>query len=420
MPENTRWQACDPVIIRAPLGYTRNLMALDVSAIQAALADEGVDGWLLYDFHGSNPIATRIAGLNGSGKMTTRRWYYLVPRTGTPRKLVHAIESRTLQALPGDTLIYAGRAALERHLATLLGGMRRLAMEFSPDCAIPYVSRVDAGTVDLVRKHGVDVVSSGDLVQRFEASWDAAALATHREASEKLYRVKDLAFAEIASSLRNGSAITEYDIQQRMAQAFTDEGLIADAPPMVAAQEHAGDPHYMPTRERHRPIRRNELVLLDLWGKLPVPGAVFADISWTGFTGTVAPSDVLTVFDTVARARDAALHFVQDGARAGRDMRGWQVDQAARRVLEEAGYSKHILHRTGHSLGEEVHGNGVHMDDYETHDDRRLLPGLGFTIEPGLYFETFGIRSEINMYVSERDAQVTGPVQDRLVMLDVG
>jgi Xaa-Pro dipeptidase len=393
-------------------------MALDVTAIQAALDAEGVDGWLLYDFHGSNPIATRLAGLNGAGKMTTRRWYYLVPRNGTPRKLVHAIESRTLAALPGDTLIYAGRAALEHHLATLLGGLKRVAMEFSPDCAIPYVSRVDAGTVDLVRKQGIDVVSSGDLVQRFEASWTAAQLASHLEASEKLYRVKDVAFSEIATALRAGSAITEFDIQQRMVRAFKDEGLIADAPPMVAAMENAGDPHYMPTRERHRPIRRNELVLLDLWGKLPTPGAVFADISWTGFTGSVAPTDVLTVFETVCRARDAALDFVQDGARAGRDMRGWQVDQAARRVLEEAGYGRHILHRTGHSLGEEVHGNGVHMDDYETHDDRRLLPGLGFTIEPGLYFETFGIRSEINVYVSERDAQVSGPVQDQLVMLD--
>jgi Xaa-Pro dipeptidase len=394
-------------------------MALDVTAIQAALADEGVDGWLLYDFHGSNPIATRLAGLNGTGKMTTRRWYYLVPRTGTPRKLVHAIESRTLHALPGDTLVYAGRAALERHLATLLGGLRRVAMEFSPDCAIPYVSRVDAGTVDLVRKQGIDVVSSGDLIQRFEASWSPAQLATHREASDKLYRVKDVAFAEIAAALRNGSPITEFDIQQRMVRAFKDEGLIADAPPMVAAMENAGDPHYLPTRERHRPIRRNELVLLDLWGKLPTPGAVFADISWTGFTGTVAPTDIQTVFDTVARARDAALQFVQDGARHGRDMRGWQVDQAARRVLEEAGYGNRILHRTGHSLGEEVHGNAVHMDDYETHDDRRLLPGLGFTIEPGLYFETFGLRSEINVYVSEHDAQVSGPIQDRLVMLDV-
>jgi Xaa-Pro dipeptidase len=392
-------------------------MALDVAAIQAALADEGVDGWLLYDFHGSNPIATRLAGTNGTGKMTTRRWYYLVPRAGTPRKLVHAIESRTLAALPGDTLVYAGRAALERHLATMLSGLRRVAMEFSPDCAIPYVSRVDGGTVDLIRKQGVDVVSSGDLIQRFEASWSAAQLASHLEASDKLYRVKDVAFAEIAAALSAGSAITEYDIQQRMVRAFKDEGLIADAPPMVASMENAGDPHYMPTRERHRPIRRNELVLLDLWGKLPTPGAVFADISWTGFTGSVAPTDVVTVFETVARARDAALQFVQEGARAGRDMRGWQVDQAARRVLEEAGYGRHILHRTGHSLGEEVHGNGVHMDDYETHDDRRLLPGLGFTIEPGLYFDTFGIRSEINVYVSEHEAKVSGPVQDRLVML---
>ncbi len=393
-------------------------MALDVPAIQTALGDEGLDGWLLYDFHGSNPIARRLAGLNGSSKMTTRRWYYLIPRTGTPRKLVHAIEPHTLDALPGDALVYAGRVALERHLTTLVSGVRRVAMEYSPDCAIPYVSRIDAGTMDLLRKLGVEPISSGDLAQRFEAVWDAAALASHREASERLYRVKDLAFAEIARGLRDGSPITEFEIQQRMVQAFKDEGLITDAAPIVAAQEHAGDPHYQPSRERPREIRRNELVLLDLWGKRPTPGAVFADITWVGFTGSSAPSQVVTVFETVARGRDAAIELVQEGTRAGRDLRGWQVDQACRRVLEEAGYSSHILHRTGHSLGEEVHGNGVHMDDYETHDERRLLPGLGFTIEPGLYFETFGIRSEINMYISQNDALVTGPVQDRLVMLD--
>ncbi len=393
-------------------------MALDVPAIQTALGDEGLDGWLLYDFHGSNPIARRLAGLNGSSKMTTRRWYYLIPRTGTPRKLVHAIEPHTLDALPGDALVYAGRVALERHLTTLVSGVRRVAMEYSPDCAIPYVSRIDAGTMDLLRKLGVEPISSGDLAQRFEAVWDAAALASHREASERLYRVKDLAFAEIARGLRDGSPITEFEIQQRMVQAFKDEGLITDAAPIVAAQEHAGDPHYQPSRERPREICRNELVLLDLWGKRPTPGAVFADITWVGFTGSSAPSQVVTVFETVARGRDAAIELVQEGTRAGRDLRGWQVDQACRRVLEEAGYSSHILHRTGHSLGEEVHGNGVHMDDYETHDERRLLPGLGFTIEPGLYFETFGIRSEINMYISQNDALVTGPVQDRLVMLD--
>jgi Xaa-Pro dipeptidase len=394
-------------------------MALDVPAIQTALGDEGLDGWLLYDFHGSNPIARRLAGLNGSSKMTTRRWYYLIPRTGTPRKLVHAIEPHTLDALPGEALVYAGRVALERHLTTLVSGLRRLAMEYSPDCAIPYVSRIDAGTMDLLRKLGVEPISSGDLAQRFEAVWDAAALASHREASERLYRVKDLAFAEIARGLRDGSPITEFEIQQRMVQAFKDEGLIADAAPIVAAQEHAGDPHYQPSRERPREIRRNELVLLDLWGKRPTPGAVFADITWVGFTGSSAPQQVVTVFETVARGRDAAIELVQEGTRAGRDLRGWQVDQACRRVLEEAGYSSHILHRTGHSLGEEVHGNGVHMDDYETHDERRLLPGLGFTIEPGLYFETFGIRSEINMYISQHDALVTGPVQTGLVMLDV-
>ncbi len=392
-------------------------MVLDIAAVQAALAEDGLDGWLLYDFHGSNPIARSLAGLNGSGKMTTRRWYYMVPATGEPRALVHAIEPSTLDSLPGRKDLYAGREALATGLDGLVRGLSRVAMEYSPENANPYLARVDAGTVESIRRRGVDVVSSGDLVQRFAALWDANALATHVKASDALYRIKDRAFAAIAERVQAGRAVNEYDVQQLMVGWFQDEGLIADAPPVVAAMEHAGNPHYMPPPSGSRSIGRDELVLLDLWGKLRGPGAVYADITWVGFTGSRVPEEFARAFDAIARARDAAIHLVQQAASDGTTLRGWQVDRASRQVLESAGYSAHVLHRTGHSLGVEVHGNGVHMDDYETHDDRRLLAGAGFTIEPGVYFKHFGVRTEVNMYVDTREARVSGPAQAAIITL---
>lgn len=391
-------------------------MALDIDAVQTALREDGLDGWLLYDFHGSNPIARSLAGVNG-GKMTTRRWYYFVPAKGQPRALVHAIERHTLDNLPGDTQLYAGREALGTGLDALMHGVRRIAMEYSPENAIPYVGRVDAGTIEAIRRRGVEVVSSGDLVQRFVARWSDQALATHLEASQALYRVKDRAFEAIAARLRRGEPTTEHDVQQLMMGWFAEEGLITDSPPLVACMENAGNPHYVPPATGSRPISSNELVLLDLWGKRDQPGAVYADITWVGFTGARVPDEFATAFAAVAAGRDAAVLLVQKAAREGSDLRGWQVDRAARTVLEERGFGAHVLHRTGHNLGTEVHGNGVHMDDYETHDDRRVLPGTGFTIEPGLYFDHFGVRTEINVFVGANEARVSGPSQPAIVTL---
>lgn len=393
-------------------------MPFDVAAVQRSLEAEGLDGWLLYDFHGSNPIAARLLGTAEAGKMTTRRWFYLVPASGEPRGLVHAIERRTLDGLPGEKTAYAGRQQLEAGLTRLLSGMKTVAMEYSRECAIPYVSRIDAGTIEAIRKRGVDVQSSGDLVQRFEAVWDDRALATHREASAALYRIKDRAFETVAGNIRNGANVTEFDIQRQMAGWFKEEGLVSDSDPVVAAQENASDPHYLPTARKARQIRANELLLLDLWGKKGSdPNAVYADITWVGFTGRTVPDEMARAFDAIRSARDAATTVAQESARNNRDLRGWQVDRAARTVLEQSGYGERILHRTGHSLGREVHGNGVHMDDYETHDDRRLLPGTGFTIEPGLYFDSFGVRTEINVFYGQQDAVVTGPVQTEILRL---
>lgn len=392
-------------------------MSLDVPAVQAALRAAGLDGWLLYDFHGSNPVSRRVAGLATTGHMTTRRWFYLVPAQGEPAGLVHKIERRTLGHLPGRTIEYAGRVELEAGLTTLLAGLGRVAMEYSPRAAIPYVSRVDAGTIELVQACGPTVVSSGDLVQQFEAMWPADGFETHRAAADRLYRIKDRAFDLVARRVHDRVPTTEYDIQSAMMRWFDEEGLTTDAAPIVAVQENAGDPHYQPSATASRPIGPNEVVLLDLWGKLTSPRAVFADISWVGFTGATIPAEVAAAFAAVRDAREAALAVVQQAAAAGRDVRGWEADHAARTVLQQAGFAHGILHRTGHSLGEEVHGNGAHLDDYETKDERRLLPGTGFTIEPGLYFETFGLRTEINVAWGPAGPEVTGPRQSAVVPL---
>jgi Xaa-Pro dipeptidase len=391
-------------------------MPLPIPAVQRALHEDGLDGWLLYDFHGSNPIAARLAGV-ASGKMTTRRWYYLVPATGTPRGLVHAIERHNLEGLPGETQPYSGREQLASGLRDLLKGIRRVAMEYSPGNAIPYVSRVDAGTVEAVRELGIEVVSSGDLVQRFEAIWTDEQLATHQAASERLYRIKDRAFELVKQRVGAGGPLTEFEVQQDMVRWFGEEGLVTDAPPIVAAQENAANPHYGPARDSSRAIARNEMVLLDLWGKLPAPGAVFADITWVGYTGKSVPETYATAFAAARDGRNAAIELVQASVKERRDLRGYQVDRACRDVIDRAGFGAQFIHRTGHSLGQDVHGNGVHMDDYETHDDRRLIPGTGFTIEPGVYTGTFGVRTEINMFVGEQEARVTGPLQQEIVTL---
>lgn len=391
-------------------------MPLDIAAVQASLAAAGLDGWLLYDFHGSNPIAQSLAGLTDAPKMTTRRWYYYIPARGEPRGLVHAIERHNLDGLPGRIQPYAGRRSLDDGLDALLAGASRIAMEYSPGCNIPYLSRVDAGTLESVRQRGVEVVSSGDLVQEFEAVWSPARIATHVTASAALHRIKDRAF-DVLRQVAAGTPTTEYALQQQMVGWFAEEGLVSSDPPVVAVMANAGNPHYLPTASSHRAVERDQLVLLDLWGKQDTPGAVYADITWVGYTGAAVPEEMALAFDAIARARDTAVATVQGALDAGRYARGCEVDHAARTVLEQAGYGEAILHRTGHSLGESVHGNGAHLDDYETRDERQLLPGSGFTIEPGLYFPTFGVRTEINVVIMGTEARVSGPRQPAITAL---
>ena len=388
----------------------------DINAIQKALRDAKLDGWLFYDFRHRDPIAHRILGLPMES-MATRRWFYLVPAKGEPRKLVHRIEAAMLDSLPGSKLIYAGQDELRKNLPRLLARTKKVAMQYSPKNAIPYVSMVDAGTVELVRSHGRKVVSSADLVQVFEACWTPAQYQSHVEAGRVIDRVREGAFLEAAQHVRSGTALSEYDLQQWVLEQFQRNGIVTDEPPIVAVGPHGGDPHYEPKAGSSSPIREGDLLLLDMWGKRNAPGSVYYDITWMGYLGAAVPDKFAKVFRVVRDARDRAIAFVRENVAAGRSIEGWQVDRAAREVIRKAGYAKHFVHRTGHSIGEDVHGNGANMDGLETQDVRRIIPSTCFSIEPGIYLPEFGVRSEVNVYVDSREARVTGAIQTEIAPL---
>ena len=388
-------------------------MSFDLHAIQAALGEERLDGWLLYDHHYRDAIAYRVLKIRPA--MCTRRWYYLIPAVGEPAKLVHRIESGNLDGLPGDRHVYSTWQEQREGLERMLEGKRRVAMEYSALNDIPYVGLVDAGTVELVRRFGVEVVSSADLVQLFEARWSAEALALHLEAGKVVHEAVRHGFQMIREAVKSGKSVGEYEVQQEIARLLDAQGLEADEPPLVAANAHCSDPHYSPTSNTSAPIRAGDFVLLDIFAKRKAAGAVYFDITWTGYVGETAPKKFADVFDIVREARDAAVALVREARQQGRELRGYEVDDAARGVIRGRGYGDYFIHRTGHSIGEDVHGNGANMDNFETHDDRKIISGTCFSIEPGIYLPEFGVRSEVNVYVEERDARVTGEIQQRLV-----
>jgi len=390
-------------------------MTADISAIQSDLRAAKLDGWLFYDFRGRDPIAQRILQLPEG--MRTRRWFYYVPAKGSPRKLVHRIEQASLAALPGETLYYAAQEELQKNLRKLLGRGGCIAMQYSPKNAIPYVSMVDAGTIELVRSAGAKVVSSADLVQKYEACWSDEQLESHLAAGREIDRIVGEAFAYVARCVREKRSITEYDLKLWFLAQFEAAGLTADQGPDIAVNANASDPHYGPGPENSSPIREGDLLLLDIWGKQKKPGSVYYDITWTGYLGAKVPEKYAKIFNIVRAARDRAVEFVGKGLAAGKPPEGWQVDKISRGVIEKAGYGKYFFHRTGHSIGEEVHGNGANLDGWETHDVRHLIPRTCFSIEPGIYLPEFGIRSEINVYVTEREARITGAVQTELLAL---
>jgi Xaa-Pro dipeptidase len=390
-------------------------MSADIPEMQSDLRAAGIDGWLFYDFRGRDPIAQNILSLPEG--MRTRRWFYFVPAKGTPKKLVHKIEMQSLAALPGETLYYSAQDELRKNLKKMFGRVKSVAMQYSPKNAIPYVSMVDAGTVELVRSCGPKVVSSADLVQKYEACWSAEQLESHLSAGVAIDKIVREAFQLAAKSVQEKRTLTEFDLKRWILKEFAAAGLWTEEGPDIAVNAHASDPHYGPTEESAAPIRESDLLLMDVWGKMKTPGSVYYDITWMGYLGANVPEKYAKVFGVVREARDAATELIRKHVAAGKQLQGWQVDKAARRVIETAGYGKYFFHRTGHSIGEKVHGNGVNMDGLETHDMRRLIPKTCNSIEPGIYLPEFGMRSEVNVYIGDHEARVTGAIQKEILAL---
>lgn len=395
------------------------MIAERIDDIQAALAEANVDGWLFYCFQHNDPISAAFLGLDGHGVMVTRRCYYLVPRTGTPRKLVHRLEPAMLDHLPGEKSAYLTWQEHRRAVGALVAGMTRLACQYSPNAALPSVSRLDAGTADLLRGAGADLVSSADLVQRFAATWSEEQLAGHRRACTHLHEVVRAAFGVIGDALRAGRAIDEYAVQQFIREQFDRRGLFTDSGPIVAQGPNSADPHYQPTAASSAPIRRGDFVLIDLWAKERAAKSVFADITWCGVCDSAPEARHREIFGIVAAARDAGIDLVREHF-GRRPVHGFEIDDAVRGVIRDAGHADAFFHRTGHSIDTADHGQGANMDNLETHDVRTLLPMTGFSIEPGIYLVgDFGVRSEVNVALTPDGAEVTGaePQRELLCLL---
>jgi Xaa-Pro dipeptidase len=386
---------------------------MDLPAIQAALRERNIDAWLFYDHHHRDPIAYRVLDLP-AGLMVTRRWFYLIPASGEPVKLVHKIEPGHLDSLPGSKRKYSGWQELFDQVKAILADYRDIAMQYSPNNLVFTVSLVDGGTIDLIRGLGKNVVSSCDLVAQFEATLNAEQIKSHFAARDAIDPITAAAFQEIGRRARNGGT-HEHEIQQWILEAFRRENLVTDDLPVVAVNANTGNPHYAPHPENSKPIRQGDFVLLDIWGKKNTPGAVYYDITWTGFVGK-SPSDRMReIFNVVRQARDIGVKTAQTAVSAGKAMAGWEVDRAVRNYIQDAGFEQYFIHRTGHSIGTEVHANGANMDDLEIHDERRLLPNSLFSIEPGIYLPEFGVRSEVNVLVRPQAAEVTGTIQSEIV-----
>jgi len=394
---------------------------MELRAIQTALKEMKMDGWLLCDFHNRDPISYRVLGLE-IRKITSRRWFYYIPDRGDPVRLAHRVEPTKLDPLPGEKVMYLTWKELHAALKQILGpAPKKIAMQYSPMNAIPYVSMADAGTVELVRSFGHEVVSSADLVQLFEAVISEEGYRSHLEASRLIHAIKNEAFDLIRKALPGKTAVTEYDVQQFIVKRFEEEGLDCGGDyPIVGINGHPANPHFEPTRENALPIRKGDTVLIDLWAKLKKPGSIYADITWCGFCGNRPPEEYVRIFGVVRDARDAAVRFVREKFERREPCFGWEVDEACREVVRKSGYGPKFIHRTGHSIGETVHGNGVHIDNLETREERRVIPGICFSVEPGIYLEDrMAVRTEVDVFVTLKgEVVVAGEEQENLILLE--
>ena len=388
---------------------------MNLAAIQSALRDRNIDAWLFYDHHHRDPIAYRVLGLP-EHLMVTRRWFYLIPAEGEPQKLVHKIEAGHLDSLPGKKRTYSAWQELFDSLKQMLSSCRDIAMQYSPNNGVFTISLVDGGTIDMLRGLGKNIVSSGDLVAFFEATWTEEQIKTHFAARDAVDAITAGAFQEIGRRVHNGGT-NEFEMQQWILEAFRREDLVTGDPPVVAVNANSANPHYGPESAHSAAIREGDFVLLDIWAKKNVPNAVYYDITWTGFVGKAPSERMQEIFHIVRDARDAGANFVKESIASGNQISGWQVDDPVRNSITKAGYGKYFVHRTGHSIATEVHGNGPNMDNLEVHDERRILPNSCFSIEPGIYLPEFGVRSEINMLVRSTSAEVTGRMQNEIVII---
>jgi len=391
---------------------------MDIGKIQKALRGKRIDGWLLTDFRNRDYLAYRVVGLNFE-KMASRRWYYYIPARGEPRKLVSAVERLHLDSLPGKRLVYLSWQEQHSALKKLMGPGKKIAMQYSPKNNVPYISLVDGGTIELLKSLGYKIVSSADLISMFISVIPEEGYRTHIEAGRIMDRIRAEAFDQIRTAVRTNSGATEYDIQQYMARRFKEEGLTTYDPPMVGVNDHPADPHFETAKESARVFKQGDTVLIDMWAKKDVPGGIYYDITWVGYIGSTPPAKYVKMFNAVKAGRDAAIKFVKDKFAKGETCYGWQVDDACRNVVKKAGFGKYFLHRTGHSITEETHGNGVNIDNLETKDERALLPGCCFSIEPGIYLDgEMAVRTEINMFIRHDGVpEVTGEIQQDLVLL---
>ena len=390
---------------------------MNLDKIQQALREKKLGGWLLCDFHNRDHLAYRVLGLDPT-KMSTRRWFYFIPARGEPKKLVHTVEKGKLDTLPGSKRVFLSWETLHSSLKSILGPRKTIAMQYSPKNNIPYVSLVDAGIIELVKGFGHKVVSSADLVQMFEALITEDGYRLHKEAGVIVDGIRAEAFDQIRQAVTtNNNRMTEYDLQQFIMRRFRESGLTTSDPPIVGTNEHPADPHFEPTPENSRPFKNGDTVLIDLWAKKNLPGSIYYDITWVGYIGDGPRPRYAEIFNAVRNARDSAVDFVKEKFRKGQPCYGWQVDDACRAVVRKSGYGKYFVHRTGHSIGEEVHGNGVNIDNLETKDERQILRGSCFSVEPGIYLEgEMAVRSEVNMFVRHDGVpEVTGEVQQELV-----
>lgn len=397
------------------MSQTTAAPGFDLEQVQSAIREFGFDGWLLYDFRGLNVLALRVLDIDEE-QAGSRRFFYFVPATGQPQKLVHRIESGALDHLPGKKHVYLRWQELHDGIRGIIGDSKKIAMEYSPNNANPYVSRVDAGTVELVRSCGVEVESSGNLIQYFESRWTDEQWKLHQEADRLNLEAFELAWKFIADNVRAGESIRETDVQDRVMDFYHSHNMTTYHPPIVGVGPNSGDPHYDPEKGADLEIKKGDFVLLDMWAKLDVPHGVYSDVTKVGFVGETVPEKFKKIFDIVAAARDAGINCAKAAFAAGRPLQGWEVDQATRDVIDDAGYGEYFIHRTGHNIGQETHGNGAHMDNLETKEERLVMPRTCFSIEPGIYLDEFGVRCEVDVYIDE-DSQVhvTGGVQTHVL-----